>query len=215
MNMNPDSYTYRNGQKIALKKRPGQIVIRARGEQLRAAHLPTGETMSPASERVSCTPEELETLMSKARHIAPTHHAYDLADSGEEFLITDRIFVTFKDTLPSEDVAVFAGQYGLIEIERFSDRDYLFQLTDQTGMNPIKLVVTLTEQADLVERAENDLNHRMARLQTLDLPNDPHYLEQWHLHTRRNHPEVDQRSSSQCEQAWEVRKRLRSAAATS
>ncbi len=34
----------------------------------------------------------------------------ELAAYLSEFLITDRVFVTFKDSMPSEDVAAFAGQ---------------------------------------------------------------------------------------------------------
>ena len=48
----------------------------------------------------------------------------------------------------------------------------LFQLTDHTGMNPIKLVVRLTETEDQVELAEHDLNLRAQTFQ-FQLPTDP------------------------------------------
>ena len=65
-------------------------------------------------------------------------------------------------------------------------------------------MVKLAEEDDRVEMAENDLNHGVTRMQTFSLPQDPRYLEQWQLHTRLDDPEVDERSSSQCEEAWEI-----------
>ena len=53
-------------------------------------------------------------------------------------------------------------------------REYLFQLTDHTGMNPVKLVVKLTEEEPLVASAEHDLNYR-AQISQLPLPTCPFY----------------------------------------
>jgi len=94
-------------------------------------------------------------------------------------LITDRILITFRDPLPAETIDEFAGRYGLVKKETYSDRDYLFQLTTHTGMNPVKLVVELMENEPLVEAAENDLNYRMQAYQ-FAVPTDPNYIRQWH-----------------------------------
>jgi subtilisin-like proprotein convertase family protein len=88
------------------------------------------------------------------------------------------MFVTFKEPLPDEEIDEFAGRYALIRKAAYSDRDFLFQLTDHTWMNPVKLVVTLTEQEPLVESAEHDLNQRVSTCQ-LALPTDPAYARQW------------------------------------
>jgi subtilisin-like proprotein convertase family protein/subtilisin family serine protease len=135
--------------------------------------------------------------------VAPTHHAYTIGDTGQDYLITDRVLVSFKEPLPPERVAEFAGKYGLLELEAYSNRDYLFQITDHTGMNPVKLVVKLTEEEPMVAAAENDLNYR-AKKQQLTLPTDPAYLRQWHLHGHFNHTEVDSRANSRCEGAWQT-----------
>jgi subtilisin-like proprotein convertase family protein/subtilisin family serine protease len=197
------TYTYRNGQKVVLEKRPDEFVVRAMPEELEKIGIPDAEQVSSASSRVTTRAADLEPLMSRSRHLAPTHHAYYVVDTGEEFLITDRIFVTFREALSDEQVDAFAGRYGLLKLAAYGERDYLFQLTDHTGLNPVKLVVKLMEAEPLVEAAEHDLNQRMNTYQ-FALPTDPAYARQWHLHTHHSHPDVDLRSSARCEEAWQL-----------
>ncbi len=195
------TYTYRCGQKVELEKSPDQMVIRTLPENLEDAAIESAEKVSSASTRVTTTGADLDTLMDRSRKIAPTHHAYFTSDSGTEFLITDRIFVTFREALPDEQVDEFAGRYGLIKKATYSNKDYLFQLTNHTGMNPVKLVVKLTEEEPLVEMVEHDLNQRMSAFQ-FSVPGDPEYSKQWHLHTDFNHPDYDTRSCTLCEDSW-------------
>lgn len=194
-------YTYRCGEKVELTKSPDEFVVRTAPENLQDCCFKRAEQVSSASYKLTAEAGELESSMEKARKTAVAHHAYYTADTGEEFLITDRIFVTFKAALTAEQIDAFAGRYGLVQKESYSDRDYLFQLTEHTGMNPVKLVVQLMENDSLVENAENDLNQRMKSYQ-FQVPTDPSYLRQWHLHTRLNNPAFDSRSSSRCEDAW-------------
>jgi subtilisin-like proprotein convertase family protein/subtilisin family serine protease len=90
-----------------------------------------------------------------------------------------------------------------VKKDTYSDRDYLFQLTNHTGINPVKLVVKLTEEEPLVEAAEHDLNKRMNKYQ-FSVPIDPEYSKQWHLHTDFNDPDYDIRSCSLCENSWSL-----------
>ncbi len=203
MSETQETYTYQGGEKVVLRKRPDQLVVRALPGALREAGFGAAEQMSSASSRLVCRPEDLEDTMVRARAMAVTHHAYEREETGEEFLLTDRIFVRFGTALSSEEVAAFAGRYGLIQLETLSDRDCLFQLTDHTGMNPVKLVVRLTETAEEVDLAEHDLNVRIETYQPL-IPNDTFYRRQWHLHGALDHPQVDPRASSGCEQAWQA-----------
>ncbi len=203
MTNSSEYYTYRAGQKVPLTKRPDQFVVRALPKKLVDIGITDAEQMSSKSARVQCHTNELESLMDKARELAPTHHAYHLAETDEEFLITDRIFVTFDEAMSAEQIDEFAGRYGLIRLESYSEHAHLYQLTDHTGMNPVKLVVKLTEDEPLVKSADHDLNYR-ASTYALILPTDPEYTRQWHLHTRHNHPQFDQRSSTRCEQAWQI-----------
>jgi len=195
-------YTYRGGKKLALNKREDQFVVRRRHHNLPSEEMPEAEQVSSASSRVSCKPEELEKMMKAARKLAPTHHSYETSDDGGEFLITDRITVTFKQSLPGEEIGKFAGKYALEILHKFSADKYLFRLTDATGMNPVKLVVKLTEGEESIALAEHDLNMRVSPY--LQTPSDPSYSNQWHLHHRLDHEEYDQRSSVRSEQAWNL-----------
>lgn len=201
--MTNEVYTYRAGKKVMLEKRPDQFVVRALPEELQEMGITDAEQVSSRSSRVTTRGTDLEPMMSRARHIAPTHHAYYVADTGDEFLITDRMFVTFREPATSEQVDAFGGRYSLILKQAYSDRDYLFQLTEHTGMNPVKLVVKLTEQEPLVESADHDLNERMHMYQ-LALPTDPFYAREWHINTRLSHAQFDARSCSRCEETWQL-----------
>lgn len=197
------TYTYRGGKKVELEKSPEEMVVRALPSDISDPAIMSREQVSSASSRVVTRGGELEAAMSRSRKTAPTHHAYYEAESGGEFLITDRIFVQFKESPASEALDSFAGEYGLVLKAAYSDVDYLFQLTEHTGMNPVKLVVRLTEQDDRVAAAEHDLNQRVHKYQFFE-PTDPDYAAQWHLHTRLQHPQFDSRSSARCEAAWRL-----------
>ena len=203
MNGSKKNYTYRCGEKVELEKSSDQMIVRALPESLDDSAIVASEQVSSASTRINTTDSELETLMDRSRSIAPTHHAYYETETGSEFLITDRIFVTFKEALADEKVDEFAGRYGLIKKQGYSDKDYLFQLTIHTGINPVKLVVELMENEPLVEIAEHDLNQRMTTY-AVPVPVDPEYSNQWHLHTDFNDPDYDTRSCSLCEDAWNL-----------
>jgi hypothetical protein len=97
MTKSEKTYTYRAGQKIELKKSRDQMVVRALPDKLDDPAIIKSEQVSPASTRITTSLDELESMMSRSRTIAPTHHAYFEAQTGAEFLITDRIFVVFKE----------------------------------------------------------------------------------------------------------------------
>jgi subtilisin-like proprotein convertase family protein len=161
------------------------------------------EKVSPHSTRVSTSPAQLDAEMARARAVVPAHHAYDVAETGSEFLITDRVIVTFRTAPFEEDVTTFAARYALVVLQQYSEREFLFQLTDHTGMNPVKLVVQLSEHEPMVEGVDHDLNQRVTR-QQFALPTDAAYMREWHLHTHFASPAVDARSSSRCEGAWQA-----------
>lgn len=200
MNESEKTYTYRGGQKVELEKSHDQMVVRALPENLDDSAIVESEQVSSASTRIKTSEAELEPAMSRSRIIAPTHHAYFETQTGAEFLITDRIFVVFKKPPSDEEVDKFTERYGLVKKAVYSDRDYLFQLTNHTGMNPVKLVVKLTEEDPLFESAEHDLNQRMSTY-SVPVPVDPEYSQLWHLHTDFNDPDYDIRSCTLCEDA--------------
>ncbi|WP_395142809.1 S8 family serine peptidase, partial [Armatimonas sp.] len=183
-------------------KEDNQFIVRTDAQELERVGLHDALLLGPGISRVVTQPERFEAEMARARPLAPTHHAYREAESDQEFLITDRVYLRFKMPLGDAELAGFLGQYGLILSERYSDTEIVAQLTDATGMNPNKLVVELTEKrVDLIDIAENDLVYRVS-LTALALPRDGSYPNQWHLHGRSASTDVDPRSSSRCEAAW-------------
>ncbi len=199
------TYTYRAGKRVELKKEPDRFVVRALPEELIGESFAASlEQVSAASSRVTTKPSDLETAMASARKLAPTHHAYRQAESGQEFLITDRVLITFRPGTSAQQIDELVGRYALVKLKAYSDRDFLFQLTNQTGMNPVKLIVALNEkEAKIVEAADHDLNQRVMRYQ-LQLPTDPRYASQWHLHQHLIDPDFDTRSCARCEEAWQL-----------
>ncbi|WP_200977556.1 proprotein convertase P-domain-containing protein [Echinicola sp. 20G] len=198
-------YTYRNGKKQFLHKKDDQYIVRATPKQLSRMGLNKHlEQVSSASTKVEVDPEILENEMQIVRKNAVAHHAYTREEDDSSFLITDRIIVTFKAPITHDQLSEFMAKYALLLKRKYSDLEYLFQLTDETGMNPIKLVVTITEkEKDLVELCEHDLNHTISK-SNIAIPIDPNYISQWHLHKRLTDQEFDIRSSANCENAWKA-----------
>lgn len=203
MSKSKEVYTYRGGKKIALEKSSDQMVVRILPSDLDDEAIIKSEQVSSASTRLTTSPEALESMMTRSRQLAPTHHAYYELDSGNELLTTDRVIVTFYEVLSDHQIDEFAAHYALVIKEKYSNRDYLFQLTNHSATNPVKLVVRLTEEEALVENAELDLNQRM-HVYNVATPIDPEYIQQWHLHTNFNDTDYDARASSLCEDAWQL-----------
>jgi len=197
-------YTYRNGTKIYLNKEPDQFVVRAKPEELVEKGIRgTMEKVSAASTKVTVSNDMRDPLMAEMRQEIVTHHAYTQEDNDAEFLVTDRILITFRQTLTNDQLSQFMAKYALVLRSQYSEKEYLLQLTDQTNMNPLKLVVVINEtESDLVESCEHDLNKRMTV--SLNMPADAKYMQQWHLHPHFTHSAVDPRSCSNCEGAWNL-----------
>ncbi|KFN02977.1 peptidase [Bacillus clarus] len=197
-------YTYRAEKKVILQKQENQFVIRTNPDNLKKVDtLLDVEQVSPASFRITTDESNLDHLMNIAREMAPAHHAYYRIETNDEFLITDRIFVKFRKVISEEETTLFTSRYKLLLLEKYDDYNYLFQLTNATDMNPIKLIVKLMEEETIVESADHDLNHQM-HTYDLEIPRDEAYSKQWHLHTHFRNTEYDSRSSTRCEDAWKL-----------
>jgi len=196
-------YSYRAGQRVLLTKQPDQFVVRALPDELPQS-MAANEQVSGGSTRVLCASKELESLMSEARELAPTHHAYQTAEDNSDFLISDRVIVTFRQPPDVAELGEFLGRYALQVVTKYSEREFLLRLTDHTAMNPVKLVVQLNENEPAVEVADHDLNMIMST-SAISLPSDPEYVRQWHLHRHAaSGADYDVRSSSRSEEAWQL-----------
>jgi len=196
-------YTYRKGEKVYLIKEKDQIVVREIPEIIERRGLGGPlERVSPQSTRIKLKRIDLDSILGDIRKESVAHHAYKQVNNGSEFLITDRIMITFKEDVGNDVLSAFLAKYALILVTKYSNREFLLRLTDQTGMNPLKLVVLINETENtLIESCEHDLNQRMT-ISDLQLPSDPKYSQQWHLHKRFTDNSFDPRSSSNCEEAW-------------
>jgi subtilisin family serine protease len=196
-------YTYRAGVRVELDKKDDEFVVRTTPEALREHGIADdAERVSPSASRVGSTPEELEATMARSRAIAPTYHAYTVGESGADFIVTDRVFVTFERAAGADGIAKLTGRYSLLHLRAYSATDHLFQLTDATAMNPVRLVVKLVEDEPLVASAENDLNY-LAKKAVFALPTDIEYARQWHLHAVAD-TGVDGRANARVEEAWQL-----------
>ena len=138
------------------------------------------------------------------------HHAYRIKGRNKSFLISDRIIVTFEKPPTEGQVSRLINDHALELTETLSDREYVFRLTDDTQINPVKLVVQLTEaQAPNVKTVNHDLNMIFRPKNSLAgrlpvPPSDPVFSKQWHLHDGFKHQDVDPRSSTRCLDAWKL-----------
>ncbi|MCP3911592.1 MAG: S8 family serine peptidase [Actinomycetia bacterium] len=193
------TYTYRGGVRLDLTKGDDTFVVRVLLDEANAMGLDALEQVSSASTVVRCDSDERDRQMGEVRESEVAHHSYRTAD-GTELLITDRVYVAHRDGLTPEELARFAADHALVLLDVLSENERLYQLTDDTGMNPVKLVRLLVEEDDRVVGAENDANHRTTT--SLDLPNDSSFLDQWHLHQLASSTHFDPRASSRCDEAW-------------
>jgi Subtilase family len=199
------TYTYRNGQKVELYKKNDEFVVRAQPESLtEIAGAKAIEKVSPHATRMHIAASKMEVAMTESRTIAPTHHAYYQEDTDQSFDITDRILITFKTPPSDSDLTAFMAKYALRQVAQYSDSDFLYQLTDDTGTNPVKLIVKITETEPSIAFADHDLNRKVKKY-SLALPTDAKYAKQWHLHTHTpSSLNFDPRSSVRCEEAWQL-----------
>src|SRR5687768_13828283 len=104
------TFTYRQGKKLPLETQPDEIVVRALPHEVRDMGLELGELeqVSSQSTRVHVEPAALERTLENLRKVAPTHRSYRRADTGDEFLITDRVFVIFANPPTEEELGEFA-----------------------------------------------------------------------------------------------------------
>lgn len=160
--------------------------------------------ISSRSCEVHCPKTQLNKLMLTMRQQAVVHHSYHFqGNEHADFLITDRIFLTFKPGQSNVQIAQLIDKYGLIVRRRYKQGQYLCQLTQHSKKNPLKLVVELVEkESKKLAEVDHDLNYK-TRTYDIDLPTDQLYNAQWHLHKKTaSNSEYDPRSSSNCEQAW-------------
>lgn len=167
-------------------------------------------------------PEETEKLMSKVREKEVAHHIYQLADTGEEIIITDLIFLTLKEANPADVNAIveqyrlileIAEQYKLIPVKH-RDNVYTLKVTTDSGRNPLKIAneIAHTRSGVLSCIPETLFSMRFGALcanQAIDVPaaagQHEFFKSQWHLTTDEvEGAPFDLLASINVPKAWEI-----------
>lgn len=209
-NMNT-SFLLRGGDAIALQKDPIWITITGEHSQLdraiqeldiarevRFIQSNTLKVALPASQR----DEIMDALRQDEQTNVVVHHAYSpVQDDATRFYLTDQLIITFNTAASNTAIAELLAQHHLTLVRRFDEvlDTYLVRVTDETGMNPLK-VSNILIASPIVRFAEPNL---INRYQTNHQPQDTLYLNQWHLRAWDG-VDVHHDAGMQANLAWDI-----------
>lgn len=197
-------YTYRNEQKFPLTKSADAVVVLTTPDVVQQLDIDASEIspLSPTATLVRfAKAAQVDPALDVIRQRFVAHHAY--FSQEQQFLISDEILVAFKDEATEQQINALIRQYSLIEQYRYVHGVVQLRLSNMTNMNPVKLIVQLTENEALVRYCENNVTNIVKRA-AVTLPDDALYRSQWHLHRDFTDPDYDPRSSSRCAEAWSM-----------
>src|SRR5688572_29245235 len=134
-------YTYQGGRKLPLSQLDTRFVSRAKKQQLIRDDFEPVQRLSAQSWSVNTSSDRLDEDIARARRLAPAYPFYVFADSGREFLVTDRLFVRLR---PGADVQAIAARHNLETLKRYSPRDFLVRVDPRADV--VEVVRILTER---------------------------------------------------------------------
>lgn len=106
---------------------------------------PLNRTVNRISAESSEKREELMKQAHDKKRVA--HHVYQFNDTGEELLITDRVFLTLRDDAPAAAEAI--RKHYKLKSEGRSGRAYIFKVTRASGSNPLKTANRIAERPEV------------------------------------------------------------------
>jgi subtilisin family serine protease len=210
-------YIWRGGRRIKIEKEPEFITFMLHdAEELETVRGIEGvEEVEPVIDRVfkaRVREPKREKIMEEVRSSDQnivTHHAYHPeGDDTTRYYLTDQVNVKFKPEVSHERIEAIVDDAKLKVLRQYpgeSGTTLLVQVTDETGMNPIKIANLLAEM-DEVEFAEPNLVNRYLTYYT---PSDPLFTQQWHLRSWDG-PQVVADADVSAEDAWNVTRGERS-----
>jgi subtilisin family serine protease len=153
----------------------------------------------------SASPKSRDTLMNEIRKTGISHHVYEVVDKElpQRLVITDRVNIKFKENVPKEEREELLRRYHLQFRKEMAPNLYSCQLTNETGMNPIKLCSKLQDN-EKIEYIEPDfvMRHKLFEL-TIQ---DKLFRDAWHLNDEVNIPFVRKGSNIKAKGAWQITK---------
>jgi subtilisin family serine protease len=162
--------------------------------------------VAPGIQVVSTTSaKNRDMLMDEIRKTGISHHVYEVPDKElpQRFVITDKVNIKFKGNSSKEEHEEFLRKYHLQFRKELAPNLYSCQLTNETGMNPIKLCAKL-DGSDEIEYVEPDFVMRN-KLLALTVQ-DQLFKDAWHLNDDVNIPFVRKGSDIKVKGAWSITK---------
>ncbi|MDB9315363.1 S8 family serine peptidase [Spirulina sp. CS-785/01] len=150
-------------------------------------------------------PDSLNSAMSIARSldlVAFASHVYQLENNPETLIyLTDELTVQFAPAIEEKERETLTQPYHLHGLEPLDtiDNAFIYQLTNQTPENPIKLANRLAAKPDILTAEANII----VRQESFYQPQDDFYSAQWYLnHNGGSH--LSRNSHIDCEKAWDI-----------
>ncbi|MEL6133290.1 MAG: S8 family serine peptidase [Bacteroidota bacterium] len=186
-------YLWRGGKKIQLEKEPSffTVIITEDAQKEWVTHLPGFQEIKRVHQhtyKVQISEESLDKAMDQIRSEqvqGVCHHAYNPAsDANTRYYLTDEIVVKFDEGTPHKRIEQIIRQHALKYMRQLGKKHlYLFQVTKDTGKNPIKCSNELAELPEIIY-AEPNLINRFQGQEAAEPPTDGLFSEQWHLDNR-------------------------------
>jgi subtilisin family serine protease/subtilisin-like proprotein convertase family protein len=180
----------RGGEELALQKTLDRFTVRlAAGgslESLTQQVQPLAVQPIPSVRLVEfqVPPEQLEQVMQLARSLPDVDfasHVYQLEDSpNTRVYLADQVTVQFGNTVNRQTIGPAMQQMGLRATKAVPgvSQAFVFRVTDQAAVNPIKLANRLMRRSDVLLAEPNVA----VQTQPQYSPSDRAYKNQWYLH---------------------------------
>ena len=208
----------RGGEELALRKIKDRFMICLASPQ---AHLPhsivafahkeipykDGEGKALLFEEITVDSEDLEEAIEEARkseEITFATHIYQVKGNPETLVyLTNQITVQFLPTLKQETINKFQDyfQLKLIKSVKGIDNTYIYELSKESTINPIKISNSLIASPEVITAEANIILGR----ESFYHPQETFYDHQWYLHHEGGR-ELAIGSHINVESAWDITK---------
>jgi subtilisin family serine protease len=203
-------YFWRGGEKIELEKEEDRFtVIPVNGDAWKRADTIPGirqiKRLNRQLYKVETSAAERDITMDVLRNKpfkAIVHHAYHPKDDRSTvYYLTDKITVKFRPESTIEQQELLLEKYRLQVLKEYEHLPHtcLLRITSSSGENPLKIANRLREEA-IVSWAEPNLLNRFT---TAYLPQDPNFINQWHLAAKKG-PQLLAEASVNAPAAWDI-----------
>lgn len=207
----------RGGEELVLEKTSDRFTIRLANDRplQNLAQQPGVRSVQtvPSMEllELQVDPQQLDRAMALARSsqdVAFASHVYQLKDSSQAAVyLTDELTIQFTDQIEPETVEAIAAELGIATIQPVIGvpQTYVFRVTAEAAVNPIKLANQLMRRPEVLTAEPNVV----IETQGFYRPRDSLYGKQWYL----NHAGgsgLAANSHISAELAWDITRGSRS-----